>query len=685
MAALTPAQASLQVGRAAPLGAHWDGAGVNFAVFSAHAQRVELCVFDRSGERELQRLDLPGRSRDIWHGYLPGAGPGLIYGLRAHGPWRPALGHRFDAGRILLDPWAREILPTAQPLARVVHDEVDWSGHRRPAHTRERLVLYELHVKGFTQRHPGVPEALRGTYAGLAHPAAIGHLRRLGVTAVSLLPVHQHMDERALQARGLRNYWGYNTLGFFCPEPRYAAAHGDGRAVREEFRSMVRALHAADIEVIIDVVFNHTCEGDEHGPTLSWRGLDNASWYRLDRQWPDRYTNESGCGNVLDLRRPRVLQFVMDSLRYWVSDMGVDGFRFDLAPALARGDHGYSAEAPLFQAIAQDPVLAGARLIAEPWDVGPGGYQLGGFPAGWSEWNDRFRDGMRRWWLRKEVTRGEFALRLCASSDLFRRAHRCPSDSVNYVVSHDGFTLRDLVTYERRRNEANGEANRDGHTHEHGTNFGVEGESDDAAVRAARVQAARALLATLLLAQGTPMLAAGAELGHTQGGNNNPYCQDNGVTWIDWQQADMELATFVARVLRLRRERLPFADRWYDGLPDDRGVTDVSWLDADGRTLDPAAWQSPDRTLAVFIGRPGGDALRASADPASPPSLLLLVNGDAAARAFSLPTGAWVALLDSGEPDGEPRDPVCEGGRLVGGDRILLLERIGSPVPEAVP
>ena len=675
---MTPVDAPLQVGRAAPFGAQWDGAGVNFAVFSAHAQRMELCVFDEDGGRELRRVDLPGRSRDVWHGYLPGAAPGLVYGFRAHGPWQPALGHRFDAGQVLLDPWAREIVPGAAPRARVVHEEVDWTGHRRPSHARQDLVLYELHVKGFTQRHPDVPPALRGTYAGLAHPAALGHLQGLGVTAVSLLPVQQHMDERALQARGLSNYWGYNTLGFFCPEPRYAAARGDGRAVRDEFRAMVRSLHAAGIEVIIDVVFNHTCEGDEHGPTVAWRGLDNASWYRLDRQRPDRYTNESGCGNVLDLRRPRALQFVMDSLHHWVADMGVDGFRFDLAPALARGDGGYSAEAPLFRAIAQDPVLAGVRLIAEPWDVGPGGYQLGAFPPGWAEWNDRFRDGMRRWWLRKDVTRGEFALRLCASSDVFRRAHRDPSDSVNYIVSHDGFTLRDLVTYAHRRNEANGEGNRDGHSHEHGTNFGVEGESDDPAVRAARARAMRALLTSLLLAQGTPMVAAGAELGHTQRGNNNPYCQDNGIAWLDWEQADTTLAGFVSKLLRLRRERLPFADRWYEGVPDGDGVTDVAWLDADGRALDPEAWQSPDRGLAVLIGRPGRGT--------SPPPLLLLVNGDGASRAFRLPPGRWSALLDSGEADGTPREVrggsggAVEGERLVDGDRIVVLERLPGAV-----
>ena len=665
MAALTAAASS---------GARWDGSGVVFEVFSAHAERIEVGVFDDAGERELQRLPLQRHGDDLWRGRLSGAGPGLLYGLRAHGPWQPERGHRFDGERLLLDPWTREIVLRASgtPLARVVHEAVDWRAHRRPCHAREDLLLYELHVKGFTQRHPEIPPALRGTYAGLVHPAALAHLQRIGVTAVSLLPVHHHMDEPALTARGLVNYWGYNTLGFFCPEPRYAAAARaaeaadrpvDGAAVREEFRAMVRALHGAGIEVIIDVVYNHTCESDEHGPTLSWRGLDNASWYRLDPQRPERYVNDSGCGNVLDLARPPVLQFVMASLRHWADDMGVDGFRFDLAPALARGEHGFSADAPLFRAIAQDPLLSGKRLIAEPWDVGPDGYRLGGFPAGWAEWNDRFRDGMRRWWLRREVTRGEFALRLCGSSDVFHRAGRLPSDSVNYVVSHDGFTLRDLVTYPHRRNEANGEGNRDGHAHEHGDDFGVVGETDDAAVGAARARAQRALLATVLLAQGTPMLAAGAETGHTQRGNNNPYCQDNETAWLDWTSVDEALIAFVARVSRLRRERLPFADRWYDGMPDGQGVADVSWSDADGRVLDPAAWHSADRALAVLIGRPGRGG----------PPLLALVNGDAAPRSFHLPPGRWRPLLDSGELDGAPREAVCERVRRVDGDRIVMF------------
>ena len=671
--AATQPVAGLHKGRAWPLGAHWDGGGVNFAVFSAHAQRIELCLFDARGEHELQRITLPGHTRDIWHGYLPGAAPGLVYGLRAQGPWRPDHGHRFNPNKLLLDPWAREIVgrfewrddqlgadpdDPARPdprdnaahalKARVVDDDPDWVDDAPPQRPPSETVLYELHVKGFTRLHPGIPEPLRGTYAGLAHPAVLAHLKRLGITAVSLLPVHQHLDERHLADRGLVNYWGYNTLGFFCPEPRYAAAT-DAGAVRDEFRAMVRALHRAGIEVILDVVFNHTCESDQTGPTLSWRGLDNASWYRLPHERPDTYINDTGCGNTLDLCQPRVLQFVMDSLRYWVHDMHVDGFRFDLASVLGRAEHGFDSRGAFFKAIAQDPVLAGVKLIAEPWDLGPGGYQLGCFPPGWFEWNDRFRDTMRRWWLHGGVARGEFAQRLCASSDVFHHRHRPPSDSINYVVSHDGFTLRDLLSYRHRHNEANGENNRDGHAHNLSCNHGVEGDTDQAPVLALRARLGRALLATVLLAQGTPMLAAGDELGHTQHGNNNPYNQDNPTTWIDWRQADQTLIDFTARLVRLRREWHPLGERWYSGQPEADGRRDLAWLNEAGQPLEGDAWQRPDgRCLGALIALPAG------APAGRPGSLLMLLNGDADEHAFQLPPGDWQVLLDSTRPDGCP-------------------------------
>lgn len=677
---MTDWPAQLRTGRPQPLGAHWDGAGVNFAVFSANAQRIEVCVFDEATGRELQRWTLPGRSRDVWHGYLPGAAPGLLYGLYAHGSWQPAIGQRFDGTRLLLDPWAREIVGRSEghqaPRARVVHDDYDWRGDRRPAHAREDLVLYELHVKGFTQRHPDVPPLLRGRYAGLAQPASIAHLQRLGITAVSLLPVHQHHDEPHLQARGLINHWGYNTLGYFCPEPRYAAAATTGRAVRDEFRDMVRTLHAAGIEVIIDVVFNHTCEGDEQGPTLSWRGLDNASWYRFDPQSPDRYANDSGCGNTLDLGHPRVLQFVMDSLRYWSEEMHVDGFRFDLAPVLARGRNGFDGEAALFRAIAQDPALAGLRFIAEPWDLGVGGYRLGGFPAGWGEWNDRYRDDLRRWWLRGEGTRGALALRLCGSTDVMQR-DREPADSVNYIVSHDGFTLRDLVTYAHKRNEANGEGNRDGHAHEYGHDFGIDGETDRPDVNAARARAMRALLATLCLSQGTPMLAAGAELGHTQQGNNNPYCQDNEITWLDWEQADPGLVEFVTQALRVRRECLPLGNFWYDGESVGSEMPDIAWRSAEGDALDAAAWRSDDRALAVHILRSG----RADRGP-----FFWCLNGAPSPRTFHLPPGLWRKSLDSSTTSGAPSDDVPLEGRVtVAAQSTMLLTSVDPGAFPAIP
>ena len=641
------AVAALSPGQPGPLGATVDARGVNFAVFSAHATAIELCLYDDAGEHEVARLPLPARSGDIWHGHLPGASAGQVYGLRAHGPWQPQQGQRFNPRKLLLDPYAREIVGSfawddalrdperdngATALkARVVHDRFDWQGDRPPATPWSDSVLYEVHVRGFSKLHPGVPEAQRGTYAGLASDAALAHLQRLGITAVSLLPVQRFIDEERLVRMGLRNHWGYNTLGFFCLEPRYGMAGADGRALRDEFRQMVRRLHAAGIEVILDVVYNHTAETDEFGPTLSWRGLDNASWYRLPEGDASHYENHTGCGNTLNVSHPRVLQMVMDSLRHWVQDMHVDGFRFDLATVLGRGRDGFDRHAAFFACIAQDPVLAGVKLIAEPWDIGPGGYQLGNFPAGWVEWNDRFRDTMRAWWLGGGADRGDFARRLCASSDVFQQRGRAPSASLNYIVSHDGFTLRDLVSYNERHNLANGEHNRDGHGHNLSWNCGVEGPTDDPAVQALRSRLQRALLATVLLAQGTPMLAAGDELGHTQGGNNNPYCQDNPITWIDWSDVDQRLTDFCARLIALRRHLQPLADIWH-------GETDLHWQLPDGTTPSHADWHDQaQRGIGVRIDRPGR-----SARP-----LLLLVNPGDHELMFRLPPGRWQALVDS--------------------------------------
>jgi glycogen operon protein len=678
------------------MGASFDGDGVNFAAFSEHATQIDLCLFDADGHVELARTTLPARSGDVWHGRLPFAAPGLVYGFRAHGPWRPDRGHRFNPHKLLLDPWAREIVgrfdwhgphfgadreyPHHMDTrdnghealkARVVADTFDWQGDRPPATALADTVIYELHVRGFSKRLPGVPEALQGTYAGLSSDAAIEHLQRLGITAVSLLPVQQVLDEARLVEMGLVNYWGYNTLGFFCPDPRYAAT----RSPRDEFRNMVRRLHAAGIEVLLDVVYNHTPEGDERGPTISWRGFDNACWYRLQHGQRDRYENWSGCGNTIDIRHPRVLQMVMDSLRYWVQEMHVDGFRFDLAPVLGRGDAGFEPDGPFFKAVQQDPALQHVKLIAEPWDVGPGGWQVGQFLRGWLEWNDRFRDTVRGFWLGGDCTRGEFALRLAGSSDLFQPRRRSPGESVNYVVSHDGFTLTDLVSYDLRHNEANGEGNRDGHGHNLSWNCGWEGPTEDPEVNARRARLKRALLATVLLAQGTPMLAAGDELGHSQGGNNNPYCQDNAITWIDWAHADQALIDFTAHVLALRRRLLPMALRWYTGLPDRHGHVDLAWLRRTGEEMTPEHWNNRmSRILAAWIGLPGrGDA-----------PLLLMVNARDIDAGFTLPPGNWVAELDTTQPDGRSTwrraaDDAAEPYTLPARSLVLLRDA-GAPV-----
>ena len=660
-----PAAHVLERGRPWPMGARCRDGGVNFAAFSAHATRVELCLFDGEGQTELQRLTLAARSGDVWHGFIPGAAPGLVYGLRAHGPWQPDRGHRFNPHKLLLDPWAREIVgrfewrdehfggDRAHPRrmdtrdnaasalkARVIQDRFDWRDDAPPRTRLEDTVLYELHLRGFTRLMPDVPEAVRGSYLGLASRPAIDHLKRLGITAVSLLPVHQLVDEERLVRAGLRNHWGYNSIGVFCPEPRYAT-RPDGASARYEFRTMVRALHAAGIEVLLDVVFNHSAETDETGPTISMRGLDNASWYRLRRDSPGHYENLTGCGNTIDIRQPRVLQWVMDSLRYWVQEMHVDGFRFDLAPVLGRGDVAFERDAPFFKALVQDPVLAGVKLIAEPWDLGPDGYRLGQFPGGWLEWNDRFRDAMRAFWLGGDTTRGDFAQRLAASSGTFRP--RQPAESVNYVVSHDGFTLRDLVSYDMRHNEANLENNHDGHAHNLSWNCGVEGPTDDPEVLQRRARLQRALLATLLLSQGTPMLAAGDELGHSQRGNNNPYCQDNEITWIHWAQADADLVPYTAHLIALRRRLLPLGSHWYHGQPGARGRADLSWWRRGGQPLSGNDWdRRGSRVIGAYVGAPGhGDA-----------ALLMLFNAEDADTGFELPAGRWRLELDSAEPHG---------------------------------
>jgi glycogen operon protein len=691
--------ARVQSGRPWPLGAHWDGEGVNFALFSEHAQQVELCLFDAEGRAETGRITLTELTDHVWHGYLPDAGPGLVYGYRVHGPYDPERGHRFNPGKLLLDPYARDVVGEliwddslfgydaaqrrldtsldardsahAMPKARVAHHSFDWGDERPPRVSWADTVLYEVHVKACTQLHPDIPAALRGSYAGLAAPAMVDHLRRLGVTVVNLLPVHYHIDELRLVRLGLTNYWGYNTLGYFAPDPRYRSGTASGSA-SAEFKSMVKALHAAGIEVIIDVVYNHTAEGDHHGPTLSFRGIDNAAYYRLKPRHPRLYENFTGCGNSLNLSHPRVLQLVMDSLRYWVSDMHVDGFRFDLATTLAREEHGFDPGCGFLDALQQDPVLAGVKLIAEPWDIGHGGYQLGRFPPGWSEWNDRFRDTARDFWLRRHAPMGDFARRLCASSDLFHHRGRRPHASINFVSAHDGFTLRDLTTYERKHNAANGESNADGHGHNLSWNCGVEGESADAHISALRRRLQRALLATMFVSQGVPMLLGGDELGRTQRGNNNAYCQDNDVNWFDWAHADPRLIEFAARLAALRRRHAQLRSaHWRTGTAATGQRPDITWLHCDGGTMTPEQWNEPGRRAFAFVLGPEAE---------QDPLLICLINAEDADVRFALPSGTWDALLDTREETGIPPSAGAFAGELrVAAHSLMLLAQPLAP------
>jgi glycogen operon protein len=663
-------------GRANPLGAVWDGLGVNFAVFSAHAERIELCLFDAAGRHEVARLPLPECTDEVWHGYLPEARPGLIYGYRAHGPYEPRQGHRFNPHKLLLDPYAHQLFgelkwsdvlfgyrvgasradltldrrdsAPAMPKAVVMDDSFHWGDDRPPCVPWDRTVIYEAHVRGLTMRHPEIHQRERGTFAALADPRMIDHLQRLGVTALELLPIHAFLQDRFLVSKGLRNFWGYSTLGFFAPEPRYLIEPW----MRNELKVAVRRLHAAGIEVILDVVYNHTCEGSEMGPTLSWRGFDNASYYRL---MPDdrRYLiNDTGTGNTLNLSHPRVLQMVMDSLRYWVDAYHVDGFRFDLGTILGREENGFDPGSGFFDAIRQDPVLSRVKLISEPWDIGPGGYQLGNHPPGFAEWNDRFRDGVRRFWRGDASMRAELAARLTGSAELFDRNRRRPWASVNFLASHDGFTLHDLVTYAERHNEANGENGQDGHSENFSANWGEEGETDDEEINATRATVKRAMLATMLTSAGTPMILGGDEVNRTQRGNNNAYCQDNEISWLDWERAAtpeaQRLFAFVARCIALRKRLAPLRPaRFLHGEAEPHpGLPDIAWFDQLGRAMTPEAWNEPEaRTLALRRA--------VVAESGSVQAMLLLVNADSAAHGFTLPEPKldWVRVLDSDDPE----------------------------------
>jgi isoamylase len=674
-------------GRPWPLGATWDGEGVNFALYSEHAERVELCLFDPKGRREVDRVELRDRTDFVWHAYLPDARPGVLYGYRVHGPWAPEQGHRFNAHKLLLDPYARTIAgalrwsdalfgyrvggrredlvadprdsAACMPKCQVIDPAFTWGEDRRPNVPWQDTVIYELHVKGYTQLHQQVPPQLRGTYAGLATAPAIEHLKRLGVTAVELLPVHGFVEDKRLAQAGLRNYWGYNSIGFFAPDARYSATGTLG-----EFKTMVQTLHSAGIEVILDVVYNHTGEGDHLGPTLAFRGIDNRVYYRLERENPRHYVDYTGTGNTLNVPHPAVLQLVMDSLRYWVTEMHVDGFRFDLASTLARGAHAFDPYCAFLAAVRQDQVVSRVKLIAEPWDLGEGGYQVGGFPPGWAEWNGKYRDAVRSYWKGDGGLMGELASRLSGSSDLYERGGRGPTASVNFVTAHDGFTLRDLVSYNDKHNEANLEDNRDGESNNRSWNSGVEGPSDDPAVLALRERQQRNLLATLFFSQGVPMLVAGDEMCRTQQGNNNAYCQDNEISWVDWAMPyeARALADFAARVIALRNAHPLFRRRTFfrGRAVRDPAVKDISWLNPNGEEMSDQDWeQSFARCLGVLMSGRGLTERDERGNLVEDDDLLLLLNAHHDEIGFTLPgkTGMrWDSVLDTNSADGAPAE-----------------------------
>lgn len=666
-----------------PLGATWQEGGVNFALFSANATRVELCLFDQTGSREVDRVVLSEYTDEVWHGFLPDARPGLLYGYRVYGPYEPEHGHRFNPNKLLIDPYAKALHGTVKwndtlfgyrtnsangdlsfdrrdnahvmPKCRVVMSDKDDTPVAKPDHPWSDTVIYEAHLRGMTMNRPDVPIQLRGTFLGLARPQVIDYLLTLGITAIELLPIQSFVDEHDLTQRGLRNYWGYNTVNFFTPDSRYCMS--DPRA---DFRAMVKKLHEAGIEVILDVVYNHTAEGNQMGPTLSFRGIDNLSYYKLcqgDRRYYDNY---SGCGNTLDVGHPRVLQMVMDSLRYWVSEMQIDGFRFDLAAAMGRDFGGFNPQSHFFNALRQDPVLNTVKLISEPWDLGGDGYQLGGFQPGWAEWNGRYRDSMRRFWVGEPGLTGEVASCLAASSDLFAWGGRRPWSSINFIAAHDGFTLRDLTSYSGKHNEANGENNHDGTNANYSWNCGSEGEVSDPQIAALRKKQMRNMMASLILSQGTPMIQAGDEFGRTQRGNNNAYCQDNEISWLDWENADEDMLAFTQTLLKIRRKysvfRLP---RFFSGrIPFGGWVKDITWITPEGREMKQEDWALPyARSLGYILGGEAChvDDARGCLGPTGE-SFLVLLNAHHDIIHYTLPLATkeryWELMIDSSLPDG---------------------------------
>jgi glycogen operon protein len=703
-------------GESTQLGATWDGLGVNFCLFSANATKVELCLFDPTGTQELRRIDLPEYTDEVWHGYLPDAGPGMVYAYRVHGPYRPEEGHRFNPHKLVLDPYAKAHIgqlkwgpelfgytlgakeddltfderdsAALMPKCVVVDPAFTWARDRKPEVPWDRTIVYELHVKGFTKRRSTLPENIRGSFAGLAHQETIGYLKDLGVTAVELLPIHAFVNDSVLLERGLTNYWGYNTIGFFAADPRYFAT-----GAITELKQMVAHLHDAGLEVILDVVYNHTAEGNERGPTLSFRGIDNASYYRLLPDQRRYYINDTGTGNTINISHPRVLQMVTDSLRYWITEMHVDGFRFDLGTILGREVGGFDQGGGFLDSCRQDPTLSRVKLIAEPWDCGPGGYQVGSFPPGWAEWNDRFRDTVRSFWKGDQGKAAELASRLAGSGDLFNKRGRKPWASVNFIAAHDGFSLNDLVSYNDKRNQANGENNRDGNSNNLSWNCGAEGPTDNPEINTLRERQKRNLLATLLFSQGTPMLLGGDEFGRTQKGNNNAYCQDNEISWLDWDgdtDAGRSLVVFTRKLIRLRQSlpilrRGRFLTAEYNP---ELEVKDVTWINAAGIEMRQSDWQDGNmRCFGMLVdGRAQTSGIKRRA---SDVTLLLVVNSYHDVVKFILPGfvggDQWVSLIDTNDPErGETPTLVAGNAYQVTGRSLLLFAALTSGEPVRV-
>ena len=701
-----------------PLGANWDGEGVNFALFAESAEKVELCLFDDQGRREIQRVEIAEKTDQIWHCYLPEARPGLRYGYRVYGPYAPEQGHRFNPHKLLLDPYAkalpgqlrwsdahfpyrvgsgREDLSidrrdnaAGMPKCEVIDAAFTWGNDRRPCTPWHDTIIYEMHVKGFTMQHPDVPPQLRGTYAALATAPVIEHLQHLGVTAVELMPVHSFVDDRHLVQRGLRNYWGYNSIGFFAPDTRYAASNSVS-----EFKTMVKTLHSAGIEVILDVVYNHTAEGNHLGPSLSFRGIDNSAYYRLVPDNARYYMDFTGCGNTLNMMHPRVLQLVMDSLRYWVTEMHVDGFRFDLASALARELHHVNSLGTFFSLMHQDPVISQVKLIAEPWDLGEGGYQVGKFPVGWTEWNGKYRDVIRDFWRGEGGLIGELAYRLTGSSDLYERGGRRPYASINFVTAHDGFTLQDLVSYNEKHNEANLEDNKDGENHNRSWNCGVEGPTDDPEVLRLRRQQKRNILAMLLLSQGVPMLLAGDEMGRTQRGNNNAYCQDNEISWVKWDLSpeDQEQVEFVRKLIALRKRHPVFRKRsFFQGQRiKGSGVRDIVWFNPDGKEMSDEEWQQNyARCLGMYLAGQAVGERDTRGQPVKDDDFLLLINAHYEDIGFVMPNHLtirpWRLVFDTSQNGDDEKHEYPPGETYtVRARSLVLLTQVNVADPSTSP